>query len=576
MNRKLAPTRSCFVVTLLAPIALAFAMPALGQHGTDGNSGGSNEDENQENDPLRALLRNLTPWGPIGTSLPAGAQHVDRNQFLDLLISGAAQPMAPRKNRDDARDDKPAVPDTDALHERAVMAYLLEHPELTDLARLVTTEPKEGRGSHRNADGTWTIQPDGVPHPVETMGRSAKLSWVYDSIMFARSRTAQLDLYTRVYNSLAATGGNTAAGATGVNVGQFPTPMSLVDAQLPAVTNALRQVGQNWPGIISQVAHGLGPIVQGCDAETGATPRPASGLYGDRSGSNPLCVAIPGGLYDKINFFNKSYPTCVKDQGRRGTCHTFGVTSATEELYSLRQGVKVNLSEQDEMEHYRFVWNRAIYDDAGDAWEEINSLMTNNYFYPYEHQWDYNPSDGRNSTIVPFTHSCDHVPGEPCSDTSPQPPAACGDFLGSTWCLLYEAGITGSKYQPTSATYFWNSSDPELSAEYMVLELAFNNAVVIGFTVSPAFESPTNGFVTYDPVDLAKTPLGGHVVHVVSFVSNEDLHAAIPDAPAGSGGGYFIVKNSWSTCFADGGYIYLPWDYVKAEVSQGFAVSQVN
>jgi hypothetical protein len=40
----------------------------------------------------------------------------------------------------------------------------------------------------------------------------------------------------------------------------------------------------------------------------------------------------------------------------------------------------------------------------------------------------------------------------------------------------------------------------------MVLSLAFNNAVVIAMTVSPAFAAPSNGFVTYDPADLQKNP----------------------------------------------------------------------
>jgi C1A family cysteine protease len=42
--------------------------------------------------------------------------------------------------------------------------------------------------------------------------------------------------------------------------------------------------------------------------------------------------------------------------------------------------------------------------------------------------------------------------------------------------------------------------------------------------------------------------------------------------PPGSGGGYFIVKNSWSNCYGDGGYVYLPWDYVSAHASSLYNV----
>ncbi len=57
---------------------------------------------------------------------------------------------------------------------------------------------------------------------------------------------------------------------------------------------------------------------------------------------------------------------------------------------------------------------------------------------------------------------------------------------------------------------------------------------------------------------------GGHAVHVTGYLSNERLATRLPKAPPGAGGGYFIVKNSWGTCFGDAGYVYLPVDWVKA------------
>jgi hypothetical protein len=565
----------------IVQLSLVMTSPASAERDTGRNDDGQTPANSnlERHDALKSLLQGFRPYGPAGTPLPAGAKQVDLNQFLDLLIGGAV-PFAPRDSRDHEHqhaswddegrrpdpDDNP-LPGEDALHERVVKAFLLEQPQLTQLARLVNAEPIPGHGATRNGDGTWSIHPAGVSHPVETLGRSAKLSWIYNSILFSRSRQAQLDLYTSVYAKLP-------RGSVGTTTGQFPTPASLVDANLATINNALQLIGRNWASIVNQIAPKLPIQLMGCDAEIGASPRSAN--YGDRTGSPPSCGPIAGGLYSKINFTNKTYPTCVKDQGGRGTCHSFANTSAVEEAISLNHGIKVNLSEQDLMEHYRFVWNRAVYNDLGDPWEEINGALGSNYFFPYENHWDYNPAYGRDTSTTPFTHSCDNVAGEPCSDTSPQPPAACGEFLGSLWCMLYEAGIHGSSHQPTTVGYFWNSADTELSVEYMILQLAFNNAVVVALTVSPAFEAPSSGFVTYDPADLAKTPLGGHVVHIVSFVSNQDLQTVMPNAPPGSGGGYFVVKNSWGSCFSDGGYIYLPWDYMKAEVGEAYAISGAN
>jgi hypothetical protein len=580
MNMSRSRIRRSLFGLLMVQLSLTITSPAFADRDSGRNDDGRTSGiSNARQDALKSLLQGFRPYGPAGTPLPAGAKQVDLNQFLDLLIGGAV-PIAPRESRDDEhprpfRDDEGRRRDSDdnlmlgedALHERVVKAFLLEQPQLTQLARLVNAEPMPGHGVTRNGDGTWSIQPAGVSHPVEMMGRSAKLSWIYNSILFSRSRQAQLDLYTTVYEKLP-------RGAVGTPTGNLPTPGSLADANLATIHNALQLIGGNWANIVSEITPNIPIQLLGCDGEIGASPRSAS--YGDRTGSPPSCGPIPGGLYSKLNFTNKTYPTCVKDQGGRGTCHSFANTSAVEEAISLNHGIKVNLSEQDLMEHYRFVWSRALYDDAGDPWEEINGALSNNYFFPYENHWDYNPAYGRDTSTTPFTHSCDSVPGEPCSDTSPQSPEACGEFLGSLWCMLYEAGIHGSSHQPTAAGYFWNSADPELSVEYMILQLAFNNAVVVAMTVSPAFAAPSSGFVTYDPADLAKTPLGGHAVHVVSFVSNQDLQAVMPNAPPGSGGGYFIVKNSWGSCFSDGGYIYLPWDYMKAEVVEAYGINGAN
>src|SRR5262249_34813586 len=59
----------------------------------------------------------------------------------------------------------------------------------------------------------------------------------------------------------------------------------------------------------------------------------------------------------------------------------------------------------------------------------------------------------------------------------------------------------------------------------------------------------------------------------VGLLANDVL----PDtAPQGAGGGYVIVKNSWG-CFAgDGGYYYLPFDWVKAFVRSARAAADVE
>jgi hypothetical protein len=47
----------------------------------------------------------------------------------------------------------------------------------------------------------------------------------------------------------------------------------------------------------------------------------------------------------------------------------------------------------------------------------------------------------------------------------------------------------------------------------------------------------------------------------VGFLSNEDM-TQFGNTPKIGGGGYFIIKNSWG-CSGDGGYYYVPADYVS-------------
>ncbi len=67
---------------------------------------------------------------------------------------------------------------------------------------------------------------------------------------------------------------------------------------------------------------------------------------------------------------------------------------------------------------------------------------------------------------------------------------------------------------------------------------------------------------------------GGHVVHIVGYIDNSQL-AANPGtliAPAGAGGGYFIIKNSWGTCTGDLGYRYMPVDFLTSRGTGVFTV----
>ena len=154
-------------------------------------------------------------------------------------------------------------------------------------------------------------------------------------------------------------------------------------------------------------------------------------------------------------------------------------------------------------------------------------------------------------------------------------------FLGlfGNLCAFIPAAVQGaSPYRAVGASNIWNPANPDLSVDYIYLALAFNNAVPMCFNETHNFQygSP-GGYIGYSAADNM-TSEGGHCVHIAGFVGNADLAANPHTASAtpGSGGGYFIVKNSWSASFGDAGYVYMPVDYVKANAQSVYSVSSVN
>ncbi|HZQ42939.1 MAG TPA: C1 family peptidase [Acidobacteriaceae bacterium] len=505
----------------------------------------------------------------------------------------------------------------DIVHLLVIADYLIKNPN-PQLLKLLLSNPAPSTNVQPVGDGNWRVtvpltMPPGCltgaadaancPPPtrmVETQGISGKISGIYDSVVFAESAGAQLNLYTNAYiNALqsCSTPGTRAPSdvSQSCNLGNLPMPSSLTGAPVSSIVAALGSLATNWPVILRNPLPSLyPPSPADCDGEIGGTAQ--NGNYGDRSGNNNACTPSSTGLYETLpdsNFPLRPYLTCVKDQGSRETCHTFAATSAMELMVSQNHGVKVNLAEEDLMEHYRLTWSPGYMHETGDSFEELSGAINNNYFFPYEKSWDYNPSHSRSFSDAIYHNSCANYPSsEPgCSDSAPQAPGTCVDldFFGIyiPLCSLHDAGVSGSPYHPTSVTSFWNPGNTELSAEYMILNLAFNQAVVWSFNVSPNFGAGGNttvnskgqtvvttpGYVTYNASDVQAKPLGGHVVQVVGFAANDELPAGIP---AAVGPGYFIIKNSWSNCFADAGYIYLDWEYVKATGVQAFALSSIN
>lgn len=282
-----------------------------------------------------------------------------------------------------------------------------------------------------------------------------------------------------------------------------------------------------------------------CSAEIGSSMIADQLFTGDQIGSSGCPAPSAGGILANFNWLDKNQLTCVKNQGHRGLCHIFAATSAMEEKIAHDTGNHVNLSEQDFTEHETLIWNNSNFNDAGHAYNDLQDAAANNYQFAYEYQWDYNPS------------------GVSAPDSTPQAPLYCtADY---TYCGFIPVAVSGptSPYVSPGAMEILDLRNRNALVPAIQLALATNTPVIMMFYVTQAFQGAPGGYVPPDFSDLA-TSVGLHVVHVVGYVSNADLaaNAGTAGAPSASGGGYFIIKNSWGCNTGDAGYYYMPVSYL--------------
>lgn len=447
---------------------------------------------------------------------------------------------------------------------------------------------------------------NGASQTIETNGQSTKLAELADALLTSSDPVQQLALYQSSYSRYSAiytqlcgtTPGTTGNAPVGMPSGcanliapnQLTNPSALRGAPLSDIQTALRGLGTSTLGVLRLVP---APFTErlACDLEVGASTTPnVNSFYGfgDQTESPDVISPSLVGIFRNFNFPSKNLLSCIKNQGSRSTCHIFAATSAIEELIARDTGTIVNLSEQDFMENLKLFWAPSYDNDGGDAGYDIQLAAANGYQFAFEKQWDYNPSLYQpGPPAFEYRNSCENYPyplppgAEPgCSNSAPQAPAYCTLVVGLEFiCGFTPAFISGRcPYSAVGAISIWNPQNPDLSVNAIYLGLAHNDAIVMCFNVTNSFEGAlTIGVVEYSAADNV-TSLGSHCVHIVGFVSNQDLAAnpTIAWAGPGSGGGFFIIKNSWGTQFGDAGYYYLPVDYVKANAQSLYWVNDIN
>ncbi len=390
---------------------------------------------------------------------------------------------------------------------------------------------------------------DGSDHRVFLMGADEKNVRVASAVRKFGSQANQLQLYRHLHR------GNAPDNVTRMTSMQVRL-MNRAEAQAQMRDV---QAGQAT-GASSAVPSSLATL--SCAGDEGA------GLGTDHTGDGSGCdVHSPLGLFAGYQWPLKQYVTCVKDQGNRGTCGAFAIVASLETAVAVKYNRRVNLSEQDLYGQVKNWWWPTYYGDGVNPDGVWQKMVEKNYVIPNESVWDYNPSywRGDDAAKAGYVHSCTNYSGA-CSDTAHQAALYCtlsNDLLFCGYSSPVNEGNHG--FRTTGETEIWDSGDTTSSIHAIGALVAANKTVNIGMDVPPSFDNPdTNGYVHYVAKDGASR--GGHLVTVVGYITNATLAQTLPTAPAGAGGGYLIVKNSWGLCWSDGGFVYLPFSWASANV----------
>lgn len=297
--------------------------------------------------------------------------------------------------------------------------------------------------------------------------------------------------------------------------------------------------------------------------------RPGQGCDKDSPCDSPC--AAPSGLAARHWFPLKHFLSPMKNQGRRGSCWAFAALGAVESRELVRSDNLVNLSEQFLINKVKQDWDSSDYSEGYNSETALNTAADKRQVLPSEAFWTYNQSEKRPN--VPdgqreaYAGACDPYGIGPnrgtCSETAHQSRRICA-FLNFRVCSYARVNFGGPGVAASRALHLWANGQTFDLNRYRLL-LSQGHVLLATFDVYDGFSNAPAGVVSdYTTAcgEKAGKACGGHVVQIVGFLSNQQM--STPGAPVNvGGGGYFIVKNSWGCGAGDGGYYYVPADYVQ-------------
>lgn len=247
-------------------------------------------------------------------------------------------------------------------------------------------------------------------------------------------------------------------------------------------------------------------------------------------------------------------PSCLRNQGNRGSCSAFAVTAGVELSRWVRQHEQVNLSEQHLYAKAKLDWQPSLFEDGLGLTALTAKIYTTGYRFPLESAWTYNPSYARVEPGFGFASSCVGYGGLHCSETAGQADMHATPGLPTFWDASVPAATSIGLSVPFGVKPDVVGMKVARALLWRRVPLALGTALTTSF-----FTTGADGRVPLVPAQLDAYG-GSHAMLVVGWVDSLTLPVPLrsPDS------GYFVVKNSWGCGFGDGGYVYLPATYLAA------------
>lgn len=300
-----------------------------------------------------------------------------------------------------------------------------------------------------------------------------------------------------------------------------------------------------------------------------------------------------GGLIARYVFPLEKHLTCVKHQGERGTCTAFAVNGALEIEVSKQFGDKVNLSEQHLYWYYKKrIENEGDQDADGANGETLlEETMSRGYEHQLESAWNYNPSWERiTDADGDYDDSCLDYSGEYCTDTVHQGKRASstsiveklsgsGPMAESPFSKEDDwsnAVVTGDGYVNRGVTELMDMDDRDASLLTAAAYLDASRPVIVTLHANTSFISNPSGHAGFMQVSSADRDSYGHAILAVGYLSCSEMYPGTTmmgkfllesresmGCRITTGGGYFIMKNSWGPTYGDEGYVYIPYSWAR-------------